>query len=170
MVEDKFSEEIADKIIESANLESKGIYTSMGTYHHGEMLELVTRLSAETGAEVSELVRVFGEHLLGRFHDMYPAFFKGHNCQSFLASVDQIIHGEVRKLYPDAQLPTFDCIEEANGFVMHYQSRRPFADLAEGLIYGAIKHFNEPFQLNRQNLDSEHGPGTAAKFFLTREP
>ena len=169
MVETKFSEEVADKIIESAKLESGGAYTSLGTYSHGEMLELVTQLSAETGIEVSKLVRVFGEHLLGRFNELYPDFFKGHNCQSFLASVDQVIHGEVRKLYPDAQLPTFECEKSEAGFVMHYSSRRPFADLAEGLIYGAIQHFNEPLRLDRQDLDSEYGAGTAATFSLTRE-
>ncbi|MRI33539.1 hypothetical protein EOPP23_11135 [Endozoicomonas sp. OPT23] len=169
MVEDKFSEEIADKIIESSDLSSNGVYTSLGTYSHGEMLQLVTHLSKETGIEVSVLVKVFGEHLLGRFSELYPDFFKGHNCQSFLASVDEIIHGEVRKLYPDAKLPTFDCQETDNGFEMQYQSKRPFADLAEGLIHGAIKHFGEPLSLNRHDLESEHGPGTAAVFSLTRE-
>ena len=42
MVEDKFSPEVADQIIEQANLRSGGIYTSVGTYDHGEMIELVS--------------------------------------------------------------------------------------------------------------------------------
>ena len=36
MVEDKFSADIADQIIEEADLPSGGVYTSVGTYDHAE--------------------------------------------------------------------------------------------------------------------------------------
>ncbi|MCP4964259.1 MAG: hypothetical protein GY926_03390 [bacterium] len=58
MVEEKFSPEIAERIIESSDLPSQGIYTAVGTYGHTEMLQLVTRLSEETGIEVPDLVGV----------------------------------------------------------------------------------------------------------------
>ena len=44
MVEDRFSPEMADRIIEGAELASGGVYTTVGTYDHGEMIQLV-RLS-----------------------------------------------------------------------------------------------------------------------------
>jgi len=54
------------------------------------------------------------------------------------------IHVEVRKLYPDAELPTFTCDTSTPGrLTMLYRSSRPFADLAEGLIAGCIAHFCE---------------------------
>ena len=77
MVEETFSMEMADEIIENAHLESGGAYTTLGTYDHREMLELVTQLSQSTGIPVPDLVRVFGIHLCGRFADNLP----GHVCR-----------------------------------------------------------------------------------------
>lgn len=34
MVEDRFSPEIADRIIEASDLPSRGVYTAVGTYDH----------------------------------------------------------------------------------------------------------------------------------------
>ncbi len=41
MVEEKFSPELADRIVEEAELPSGGVYTTVGTYNHGEMIKLV---------------------------------------------------------------------------------------------------------------------------------
>ena len=48
---------------------------------------------------------------------------------------------------------------------MEYSSKRPFADLAEGLINACIEHFGEPVDVQRENLSAD---GTAALFTLTR--
>jgi len=45
MVEDQFGFTMADKIISEAELASGGVYTSVGTYHHQEMVALVVNLS-----------------------------------------------------------------------------------------------------------------------------
>ena len=76
MVEDRFSPEMADRIIEGAKLPSGGVYTTVGTYDHGEMIQLVSCLSEETGIPSAELVRSFGMHLFGRFHTMFPKYFE----------------------------------------------------------------------------------------------
>ena len=44
MVEKEFSAETVDTIIDNSNLESGGSYTSVGTYPHIEMVELVSNL------------------------------------------------------------------------------------------------------------------------------
>ena len=44
MVESHYSIEIADGIISASNLSSAGAYTSVGTYPHQEMVELVSHL------------------------------------------------------------------------------------------------------------------------------
>ncbi len=38
MVEDRFSLEIAERLIEESNLDSRGIYTSVGTYDYQEIV------------------------------------------------------------------------------------------------------------------------------------
>ena len=77
-------------------------------------------------------------------------------------------HGEVRKLYPDAELPTFTCDTSTPGrLTMLYRSSRPFADLAEGLIAGCVAHFGEPMLMHRDNIANSHG--THVRFVLTKQ-
>jgi hypothetical protein len=142
MVEVKFSADMVDDIIADSDLPSGGAYTAVGTYDHGELVQMVTALSVRTEIPAPALVQVFGEHLFGRFNVMYPSFFGGvSSVLDFLESIETVIHTEVRKLYPDAQLPKFDCTRSADGLTMLYSSPRHFGDLAEGLIKGAVAHF-----------------------------
>src|SRR6266540_2882152 len=113
MVEDHFSPEVADRIIEACHLPSGGAYTAVGTYDHHEMVQLVTELSRESGIAVPALLHLFGKHLFGRFVANYPQFFEGiDSAFDFLEKIHSYIHVEVRKLYPDAELPSFECISE----------------------------------------------------------
>lgn len=169
MVADKFSDDMVDDIIEASDLPSGGAYTAVGSYNYTEMLALVTALSARVEVPVPELVRIFGHHLFGRFEQKYPGFFEGvPDCFAFLSTIENHIHVEVRKLYPAAELPTFKCTRNSSDLMeMIYRSKRPFADLAEGLIRGAADHFGETIMVERTSLPCD--AGTAEKFTLRRE-
>lgn len=167
MVEAKFGEETAEQIISDSKLSSEGAYTSVGTYDHNEILEIVTNLSKKTNTPVNALVNAFGKHLVLVFKKNYSDFFERDNVFSFLKSVDEIVHVEVKKLYPDAELPQFDYSEPSSDeLIMNYVSTRPFADLAEGLIEGAIELYDEKIELT--SVDTSDGSGTARKFTLRR--
>ncbi len=169
LVEEKFSADMVDSIIDASDLESGGAYTSLGTYAHSEMVQLVTHLSGETGVAVPDLLKLFGEHLFGRFNTNFPNFFEGINhAFEFLMNLEDYIHVEVRKLYPDAELPKFEYEKPAdNQLVMIYSSTRPFGDLAEGLMIGCIKHYGKPIEIERENLAS--GEMTKIRFTLTEQ-
>lgn len=169
MVEEKFSLEMADKIIEASNVPSGGAYTTLGTYSHEEIISLVIQLSKETGVDVSALVRTFGEYLFTQLAASHPQFVnKDKSVFDFLSHVDTYIHVEVRKLYPDAELPAFSYETPApEVLVMIYRSSRPFADLAEGLIAGAIQHFGEGIKLERADTVDEQG--SATRFTMTKQ-
>jgi Haem-NO-binding len=169
MVEERFSEQMADRIIENSELASGGAYTTVGTYDHGEMIQLVSRLSEETKIPADELLRSFGIHLFGRFHVMFPKYFEGISSSfDFLQMVDRYVHVEVLKLYPDAELPSFDCDASQPGCLrMTYRSSRPFAPLAEGLIRGCVGHYGEAVDIATE--DMSNGTGTAARFVLTKK-
>lgn len=168
MVEERFSPEIADRIIEAANLPSGGAYTAVGTYDHHEMLELVTRLAEETGIPVADLVREYGRHLFHRFFQLYPGFFEDvPSVFDFLDRIENHVHVEVRKLYNDVELPHFNTPEHTrNHMVMIYESKRPFAALAEGLILGCIEHYGEPIALAKE--DQSTADLHRVRFDLTR--
>jgi hypothetical protein len=167
MVEQKFQPEMVDTIIDRSRLPSGGAYTSVGTYDHREIVELVGQLSAVTGSPVPDLVRTFGRHLFGRFTQLFPQYFEGiGSALEFLPKVHDYIHVEVLKLYPDAELPSFECHPEGRGgMVMIYRSSHPFPDLAEGLILGCVEHFRDPVQVCRE--DFRDVGGAATRFVLS---
>ena len=168
MVEDKFSPDMADKIIEASNLSTDGSYTSVGTYHHHELVEMVVNLSKESGIDVPQLIKIFGEHLFGRFAELYPNFFQDtSDCFSFLELIDNHVHVEVRKLYPDVELPRFQTEQPTDSSLkMIYQSERPFAPLAEGLIKGCIAYHQEDISL--QVTDLSGGENKHVEFLLQK--
>ncbi len=168
MVEEKFSLEIADHIIENSNLGSKGIYTAVGTYDHGEIVRLVQNLSTAVGVDIPSLLKIFGFHLFGRFHATYPELFVGIKCPiQLLSKVEGVLHMEVKKLYMEASLPTFDYeTVEPNKLSFVYASRHPFADLAEGLICGCVDHFDADMDILREDLGAKDG--TSARFTVER--
>lgn len=170
MVEDTFSPDMADTIIEDSDLPSGGVYTTLGTYDHEEMVQLVTHLSAHTETPVPDLLKVFGKHLFGRFAKGYPHFFADvGSAFDFLQNVEGYIHVEVRKLYADAELPSFEYDTSVPGqLVMTYSSKRAFGDLAEGLIHGCIAHFEESIDVARENVATE--PRTVVRFTMTQRP
>lgn len=164
MVEDAHGLDVVDRLLEAAGVD--GAYTSVGTYDHAELIGLVTALAGETGADPSELVRTFGRHLFDRFVEGYPQFFDGvPNAIEFLARIEDYIHVEVRKLYADAELPTFDHTRMDDGAMeLLYRSPRPFGDFAQGLIEGCVRHFGEEFEIVRQ--DESAGEETRVRFRL----
>ncbi|MEM9776337.1 MAG: heme NO-binding domain-containing protein [Chloroflexota bacterium] len=170
MVEDQFGWELAEDIVDESDLPSGGAYTAVGTYHHQEIVSMVVTLSQKVNAPVPDLLKAFGTYLFGRFHVLYGSFFEGvESAFDFLASIDQYIHVEVRKLYPEAELPAFSYeYPDENTLVMNYSSSRPFADFAEGLLMGCIQHFDESITIERKDLNQSDG--REAKFTLIRIP
>ena len=159
MVEDRFSPEVADLIIEQADLPSGGAYTAVGTYDHAEIVALVLQLEKETGVELPALLHAFGRHLFTRFVEGFPHFFEGqNNAFRFLAQVEDYIHVEVKKLYPDAELPSVVAtMDGAERMTIVYRSDRAMADLAHGLIEGCIDHFGEAIDIDVTDLSSDSG-------------
>ena len=169
MVEEVFSPEVSDKIIMESDLPSGGAYTSVGTYKHEEMLILIDKLSTLTDTPEDKLIVAFGKHLCKRFTLLYSNFFYGvSNSFEFLDTIENHVHVEVQKLYPDAQLPTFTTEgSDSDKMVMTYISDRPFAMLAYGLIQGCACYFKENIEITIDDLSD--GKGSHARFTLTRK-
>lgn len=168
MVERRFSADMVDDIIEDSALSSRGAYTSVGTYDHREMVALVSALARRSGIATPDLLKAFGETLFQRFSEIYPDLIdRAAGALAFLSGIETIVHAEVRKLYPDAQLPTFDVQERVERrLVLLYRSDRHFEDLAEGLILGCLRHFGEQAILARETVGE--GPNRAVRFVVTR--
>ena len=166
MVDEVFSPELTEELLESVELPSGAAYTTVGSYDHAEIIALVTKLSEMTGEDVPKLVQAFGKYLFSALSDAHPDYVDGvSNTFGLLNQVHHHIHVEVRKLYPDAELPHIECEHQNGSLVVHYRSDRPFADVAEGLIAGCADHFNEIITIERTR---DSGDGCDVHFTLTK--
>lgn len=168
MVEEKFGFEVADRLVNETELASGGIYTAVGTYSHQEIVVLVVKLSEISEIPLPKLLNAFGHHLFKVFEKSYNQFFENvDSCFDFLSKIENYIHVEVLKLYPDAELPKFEVLAHSDKtLVMQYESKRSMSDLAEGLMEAAAIHFKEPISVEKEMLE---GDGSKVKFTLTKK-
>ncbi|WP_372754480.1 heme NO-binding domain-containing protein [Mariniflexile sp.] len=168
LVEDKFGLEMVDKIINESNLESEGIYTSVGTYKFSEMLQLLQHLSENTNISIDELLLVYAEHFFNVLETSYPGLFATYNDPiEMLASIENHIHVEVRKIYPDAELPTFEVVEKSeNSLTLIYKSSRAMHHFGLGLMNKTFEHFNTEATILLEKLKSD---GTTVKFIINKK-
>ncbi len=167
-IEELTSYEMVDQLIEKTKPKSGGVYTSIGTYSHQELVMYLVEYCKVSNLELSAVLRAFGNHIFGVFYNKHSYFFSPElTLFVFLKSLDNYIHVEVLKLYPDAELPKFDIIEESENMLkMVYQSDRKLGDFAYGLLESAIVHFDEKATVE-MNLRGEDG--LKVEFIITKE-
>lgn len=167
LVEDKFGLEMVDKIITSSTLESEGIYTAVGTYSFSEMLQLLTHLSENTGISIDNLLLVYAEHFFSVIEKSYPGLLATYKDPiEMISSIENHIHVEVRKIYPDAELPTFEVVEKTEkSLVMIYTSSRAMHHFGLGLMNKTFEHFNSTATIDLQKIKED---GTEVRFVINK--
>jgi hypothetical protein len=155
LVENEFGLEIVQRVIDECQLETDGVYTSIGTYSHKDMFKMVGKLSEIKGIPVPELLTIYGEYFFTTLSKDYPKFMEQSSLFPFLDSIEKYIHPEVLKLYPAAELPTFSSeMKNENEMLLNYLSSRKMSDLAIGLIKGASKYFKEDIEIFKVSEES----------------
>ncbi|CAM1365621.1 Haem-NO-binding [Tenacibaculum soleae] len=167
LVEDKFGLEMVDKIISQSKLESEGIYTSIGTYSFSEMLQLLQNLSTNTGISTDDLLLVYAEHFFSVLKDSYPGLLESYKDPiEMIASIENHIHVEVRKIYPDAELPTFIVENRTDtSLVLIYKSSRAMHHFGLGLMNKTFEHFNSTATIVLEKIKED---GTEVKFIINK--
>ena len=165
LVEDKFGLEMVDTIIENSNLESNGVYTAVGTYSFSEMLQLLQNLSGNTGISIDDLLLVYAEHFFSVLKKNYPQLIDNYKDPiEMLSSIEIHIHVEVRKIYPDAELPSFQVLEKSKkSLVMIYKSSRAMHHFGLGLMNKTFEHFNATATIDLQKIKED---GTEVRFVI----
>ena len=167
LVEDKYGLEIVDNIIEKSQLPSKGVYTAVGTYNFSEMLTLLTHLSEHAKLSIDQLLQVYAEHFFCVLASSYPGLIQKYKDPiDMLASIENHIHVEVLKIYPDVELPSFEILEKTNrSLIMIYRSSRAMYYFGLGLMNKTFEHFNSRAEIIMENLKDD---GTEVKIIITK--
>jgi hypothetical protein len=167
LVEEKFGIEMVDKIIHQSVLKSGGVYTSIGTYSFSEMLELLQNLSSNTGVSIDSLLLIYGEHFFSVIENSYPGVLATYKDPiDMISSIEDHIHVEVRKIYPDAELPTF-IIEEVkeNSLIIIYKSSRAMHHFGLGLMNKTFEYFNSSAEIVLEKIKED---GTEVRFIINK--
>ncbi|MGZ0016157.1 heme NO-binding domain-containing protein [Yeosuana sp. AK3] len=166
LVEEKFGLKMVDEIIEKSKLTSKGVYTSVGTYPSSEMFQLIEALSEKTKISKDDLLLIYAEHFFSYIEENHSIFLKRYsNPIDLLASIENHIHIEVLKIYPNAELPSFEVVEQTkDSIIFLYKSSRAMHYFAMGLIKKTFEHFNSKANIVYKKIKKD---GTEVKFTVT---
>ena len=143
-VESELGFDVADAMIENAALQNGGAFTQAGNYPFDDLERMVASLSRATGLPAEKLLYIFGNHLFDRLIQLYPGGMQAHATPlDFIADVDAMVHVEVRKLYPDAELPRFTVLEKSSTHLtLVYESEKRLEPFAHGLIDGCARRYD----------------------------
>ena len=165
LVEDTFGLDICQKMLDEN--QNDGVYTSVGTYDHQDLVKLIISLSKLTGVSAEELQRIYGKSVFNTLYNSLPGLEgKADSTFSFIKSVEEYIHIEVKKLYPSANPPTFNFISASKTqLVMDYLSARCMSHVCLGLIQGCADHFSESIDIQMDSINTEQ---SQVRFTITK--
>ncbi|MDP9182864.1 MAG: heme NO-binding domain-containing protein [Actinomycetota bacterium] len=143
VVSARFGDASWDQVLDTAGLD--GAFTSLGNYPDSDLVSLVSAASTLLDVRADEVIRMIGSGALPLLAERYPAFFTPHiSTRPFLLTLNEVIHAEVRKLYPNADVPEFEFdTSDDTWLAMRYTSHRQLCALAEGFVMGAAAHYGE---------------------------
>ncbi len=132
-----------ERILDASQV--SGAYTTLGNYPDEEFSQIISGAVEVLGASEATVVSSIAEGAIPLLSQRYPHFFAGHrSARTFVLTLNEIIHPEVRKLYPGADVPEFDFSDASDGaLLIGYHSRRRLCALAEGFIRGAATRYDE---------------------------
>jgi len=143
MVEKAHGYDMVDTIIEEVNPPSGGAYTSIGTYPHSEIVQLIVSLGKHSDTAVPDLLHGLGRYLFDTFSKNYPV-----------------------KLYPDAQLPTFETkLKTDKELHLVYESERKMAMFALGLMEKGLEYYKEDAEIDMQYVKDD---GSKVLFVISK--
>lgn len=142
-----------DDIVDKAG--ASGAYTGLGNYEDAELVSLVVAASDILDKAVPDVLVLVGRTALPHLANKAPELIKDANSPiELLMLVNDVIHVEVLKLYPDSDPPELrHKLRDDGALLLTYKSKRNMGDLAEGLIRGTGDFYDQPVELDREDLD-----------------
>ena len=160
MSESEFGCETVEKVVSLLGAGNNGVYDSMHDYSYKQFDELVSLLSKESRLSKSDVSKNFGEHLFSRLVILYrPEFAGNSDVFEFLEQIDYFIHVKMQERFPHKGLKGFKAerIDDST-FIISYESKKVFVDLAIGMFMGCQRFFNEDLTLSCEyiaNVDKD---------------
>ena len=158
VVTEAMSADAWDDVIDEAHVD--GSYTSLASYPDTDLTAIVTAIASATGLSVGDTLKLAGRLGFKHLARRTPHVLDGiGGWQQLVGSLDDIIHPEVRKIYPDAEVPGFATTDIDGGLRVVYTSRRQLCSLAEGLIVGGGEWYGHHLTVTHERCVHNGDPG-----------
>jgi hypothetical protein len=165
LVEKTFGLAVCQDMLDENN--DEGIYSSTGTYNHLDLVKLIISLSKLTNISVETLQKIYGKSaFIGLLKSMPNLKLDSESTFEFITQVEQYIHIEVKKLYPESSPPKFDLISTSEyEMTLDYISARCLSYVCFGLIEGCAEYFNEKINIQMHAIQAD---GSQVRFTLKK--
>ena len=152
--EESFGLAFVDEMISEVELDSEGVYVTFESYPFAELVALASYVSVQKQIPMEDLLEAFGLYILPELISKHDYVIKDYNHPlDLIEGIEAHIHIEVRKLYDDAELPTFNNISRTeNRLEIEYTSQKELSHFAIGLMKGTLKHFNTQGNIEMEKL------------------
>jgi hypothetical protein len=149
-VQQTWSLDVWEEVLDSTELITKDPFVGPGDYPDADMFALVGTVCARFQLDVPTALRTFGRFAFAELSAATPQFVASFtHPKPFLMTLGDIVHRDVKKLYPAATPPEIDAIDTGpDRLRLVYASKRGLGELAHGLIEGVSDHFKTPCQVS----------------------
>jgi hypothetical protein len=153
MVEDRYGFVLMDRIILNANLESDGVYTSVGSYPQKELIELMKQLSIEIKEDIKTIMMYTGERI---YNTSLNTFNKKLLLLEmnfpFIERLKNYLTNECRSIFNNDEILNVKFTSEENSLIAHFEFKEVETSLLmEGIIKGCISVMGESVNINVKN-------------------
>jgi hypothetical protein len=162
-----------DELIENMALLNNGSFADGGLYPDEELIRLIVSASEKLQMEQAAFLEHFGEWMFVPLYAKLETIYDAEayrqstiqNAFDFIVMLNAIHYKEVVKLYPNSDFPHFNVVQRTEDeLVIEYCSRRKLHYLAQGILTGCIKYFNENLHIDMQ----PSAANSVAKFTIRR--
>lgn len=138
-------------------------WTAPGTYPSADFAALVEAFAERTDLPPPRTLRAFGAFAFPRLAERYAPFLEEHrSARSLLLGLGTSIHESIRRVYPDAEPPSFDVEETPEGLRLTYRSARKWCAFVEGMLDGVASWYGEAME--HRQIECAHRGRESCRF------
>ena len=144
------SMEVWNSILDENELASGGSYTSGQSYDDKEIDALASTLCKKLDVTLATGLGLFGEFLFEFLLTRSAIEIRDYKTvQELLSELESVIHRDVKRIHPGAYTPLFEYVPSTSvAGILTYRSKRKLCMVAEGLVKGAAKHYQQEVKLD----------------------
>jgi len=148
-VHDRYGEDAFEGVREEMG---HPVFLPAESYPDQVLMQMAELASALAGVTVREFFLDLGRFTVGKFHEMYPGYFKEESLKSFYLRMNDV-HAKLTKANPGIQPPNFTYEDKGDDLFMNYRSPRGLFDYFEGILLGAADFKGERVRIRVKPFD-----------------